>query len=155
MRHDTSWMLLLTIVVGLSGCRTAPPTSAFEVAMPVRTQLVRTGGLAGEEATVAIRSDGAYIVERGCDNTHTGQLTPAALDRLRRLIAAVPWDMVERHYLDPPAPDAYTYALTLTAAGTGRAQTTVVTDATMNALPPGLARLFAALDELIAAGADE
>lgn len=150
MMRQTLALIVTCLAAVLAGCHSDPP-SAFAVAMPARIDFARSGGIAGGTQAMTIASDGAFTIGRGEaeGQPYAGRLPEPVLARVRGLVAEVDWDDVQRHYLEPRGADAYTYTLTLTAAGTGERLATAATDASLPSAPAELAELIRYLDGLM------
>lgn len=140
-------LLVMLVGVVMVGCRAAP--SAFSAAPPAQVVMSRGGGLQGDLQTLTIASDGAYHLSGQKSVPRRGVLPAAERARIAALVAEVDWQAVQRNYMEPRGRDAYTYVVTVVAAGSGEARGTGATDVTLPQTPPAFAALVRHLDGLM------
>jgi hypothetical protein len=101
------------LLIGMVGCSkpSVKPLTFDEVTYS------QTGGIAGFDQRLTIRTDGSYQVSDRGKTTRTGKLTTIELGAVQKALALVDWPSVPAKYVDPRVADALFDSVTLKTSG--------------------------------------
>ena len=138
------WLVGLASLGWVVACG-APPAPQDAVASTMVIEYRRSGGLAGWNEYLVIRSDGQCTLERSGSRAQRCTLDAETVQRLQTLVRESRFFELEARYLPPrPIPDAFHYTVTV-QDGTRR-HTVETTD---GAVPPELNELLTQLNRII------
>jgi hypothetical protein len=136
MRHLSRILCCIAVVLaataGCGGSATGPPGQSRPPTAsqpPAQSQpavfpltVRRTGGIAGFQDVLVVTGDGLVSVTRRAQKAHPCQLSPVALDRLRKAASLVPWSRITPASRQPSFPDEMVTTVESPAGGPVRVE---------------------------------